>query len=183
MTWTFETLKNALASMVEVNHVAFTKAFMTVELDIKNQSILDQLYRDYMENDDWALISEELSTQASLYQDQLTEDLTDIFEKLYRTGEGSSFIMDVLTTRHLIDTMGNYEFLDPDDYASSSLEELERLIQEELPVNSSDYFGDLTYLAVTKEMLDQKSTFLQHYVASLLETNGSVDKQPTWVLE
>ncbi|MCL4923196.1 hypothetical protein ACJBTP_08200, partial [Streptococcus suis] len=43
------------------------------------------------------------------------------------------------------------------------------MIQQDLAISSQDYFGDLVHLALQKDLLDQKSHFLQHYVATVMD--------------
>ncbi|HEM4635551.1 TPA: hypothetical protein U1005_002133, partial [Streptococcus suis] len=42
-------------------------------------------------------------------------------------------------------------------------------IQQELAISCQDYFGDLVHLALQKDLLDKKSNFLQHYVATVMD--------------
>ncbi len=123
----------------------------------------------YMDEDDLSLISDELRVKVDSYQDEVQADMTDILEKLYRTGEGSSFIMNLMSSNSLSDTLEQYEVLDSDDYSPLSLETLQAMIQQDLAISSQDYFGDLVHLALQKDLLDQKSHFLQHYVATVME--------------
>ncbi|MCK4060215.1 hypothetical protein HCC56_11670 [Streptococcus suis] len=112
---------------------------------------------------------EELRVKVDSYQDEVQADMTDILEKLYRTGEGSNFIMDLMSSNSLSDTLEQYEVLDSDDYSLLSLETLQAMIQQDLAISSQDYFGDLVHLALQKDLLDQKSHFLQHYVATVMD--------------
>lgn len=169
MTWNFDTMKEALSEMEKVNYQEFIKAFLSLELSISDRTILNQVYQDYMDEDDLSLISDELRVKVDAYQDEVQADMTDILEKLYRTGEGSSFIMDAMSSNNLFDTLAQYEVLDSDDYSLLSLEILQAMIQQDLAISSQDYFGDLVHLALQKDLFDQKSQFLQHYVATVME--------------
>ncbi|HFZ6805433.1 TPA: hypothetical protein ACGMQO_001020 [Streptococcus agalactiae] len=169
MTWNFDTMKEALSEMEKVDYQEFIKTFLSLELSISNRTILNQVYQDYMDEDDLSLISGELRVKADDYQDEVKADMTDILEKLYRTGEGSSFIMDLMSSNSLSETLEQYEVLNSDDYSPLSLETLQAIIQHELAISSQDYFGDLVHLALQKDLLDQKSHFLQHYVATVME--------------
>ena len=163
MAWNFDTMKKALSEMERVDYQEFIKAFLSLELSISDRTILNQVYQDYMDEDDLSLISDELRVKVDGYQDEVKADMTDILEKLYRTGEGSSFIMDLMSSNRFSET------LDSDDYSSLSLETLQAMIQQDLAISSQDYFGDLVHLALQNDLLDQKSHFLQHYVATVME--------------
>lgn len=169
MAWNFDTMKETLSEMEKVNYQEFIKAFLSLELSISDRTILNQVYQDYMDEDDLSLISDELRVKVDGYLDEVQADMTDILEKLYRTGEGSSFIMDLMSSNSLSDTLEQYEVLDSDDYSPLSLETLQAMIQQDLAISSQDYFGDLAHLALQKELLDQKSHFLQYYVATVME--------------
>lgn len=93
MAWNFDTMKKALSEMERVDYQEFIKAFLSLELSISDRTILNQVYQDYMDEDDLSLISDELRVKVDGYQDEVKADMTDILEKLYRTGEGSSFIV------------------------------------------------------------------------------------------
>ena len=183
MTWTYETISNLLSEMSRENYEDMVKAFLSMELSIKNKSLLDTLYQDFMAIDDLSLVSDDLRLRADGYQEQLQEELTDLLDKLYRTGEGTSFIMEVIASNNISDTFARYEVLDEDDYSSLTLETMQDIIQKDLSLTSQDYFGDVTYLALQKDLLDQKSHFLQHYVASLLDTMPSQKDQSALVLD
>ena len=183
MTWTYETISNLLSEMSRENYEDMVKAFLSMELSIKNKSLLDTLYQDFMAIDDLSLVSDDLRLRADGYQEQLQEELTDLLDKLYRTGEGTSFIMEVIASNNILDTLTQYEVLDEDDYSSLTLETMQDIIQKDLSLTSQDYFGDVTYLALQKDLLDQKSHFLQHYVASLLDTMPSQKDQSALVLD
>lgn len=125
MTWNFDTMKEALSEMEKVDYQEFIKAFLSLELSISNRTILNQVYQDYMDEDDLSLISDELRVKVDSYQDEVQADMTDILEKLYRTGEGSNFIMDLMSSNSLSETLEQYEVLDSDDYSPLSLETLQ----------------------------------------------------------
>lgn len=77
--------------------------------------------------------------------------------------------MDLMSSNSLSDIpLEQYEVLDSVDYSPLSLETLQAMIQQELAISSQDYFGDLVHLAL-QDLLDQKSHFLQHYVATVME--------------
>ncbi|WP_044980766.1 hypothetical protein [Streptococcus suis] len=183
MAWNFDTMKEALSEMEKVNYQEFIKAFLSLELSISDRTILNQVYQDYMDEDDLSLISDELRVKVDSYQDEVQADMTDILEKLYRTGEGSNFIMDLMSSNSLSDTLEQYEVLDSDDYSLLSLETLQAMIQQDLAISSQDYFGDLVRLALQKDLLDQKSHFLQHYVATVMEGISQERDQRALVLD
>ena len=183
MAWTYETISNLLSEMSRENYEDMVKAFLSMELNIKNKSLLDTLYQDFMAIDDLSLVSDDLRLRADGYQEQLQEELTDLLDKLYRTGEGTSFIMEVIASNNILDTLTQYEVLDEDDYSSLTLETMQDIIQKDLSLTSQDYFGDVTYLALQKDLLDQKSHFLQQYVTTLMDKLPQGKDQSTLVLD
>ncbi|MEI4320787.1 hypothetical protein V9Z58_08110 [Streptococcus suis] len=183
MAWNFDTMKEALSEMEKVDYQEFIKAFLSLELSISDRTILNQVYQDYMDEDDLSLISDELRVKVDGYLDEVQADMTDILEKLYRTGEGSSFIMDLMSSNSLSDTLEQYEVLDSDDYSLLSLETLQAMIQQDLAISSQDYFGDLVHLALQKDLLDQKSHFLQQYVTTLMDKLPQEKDQSALVLD
>lgn len=183
MTWTYETISNLLSEMSRENYEDNVKALLSMELSIKNKSLLDTLYQDFMAIDDLSLVSDDLRLRADGYQEQLQEELTDLLDKLYRTGEGTSFIMEVIASNNILDTLTQYEVLDEDDYSSLTLETMQDIIQKDLSLTSQDYFGDVTYLALQKDLLDQKSHFLQQYVTTLMDKLPQGKDQSTLVLD
>lgn len=183
MTWTYETISNLLSEMSRENYEDMVKAFLSMELSIKNKSLLDTLYQDFMAIDDLSLVSDDLRLRADGYQEQLQEELTDLLDKLYRTGEGTSFIMEVIASNNILDTLTQYEVLDEDDYSSLTLETMQDIIQKDLSLTSQDYFGDVTYLALQKDLLYQKSHFLQQYVTTLMDKLPQGKDQSTLVLD
>ena len=183
MAWNFDTMKEALSEMEKDDYQEFIKAFLSLELSISDRTILNQVYQDYMDEDDLSLVSDELRVKVDDYQDEVQADITDILEKLYGTGEGTSFIMDVMSSNSLSDMMDQYEILDSEDYSLIGLETLQALIQQDLAISSQDYFGDLVHLALQKDLLDQKSHFLQHYVATVMEGTPQERDQRALVLD
>lgn len=183
MTLTYESISKTLSEMARENYKDLVKAFLTMELSVQNQPILDHLYQDFMDIDDLSLISDDLRLKAEGYQEQLKKELTDLLEKLYRQGEGASFIMETITSNSISETLETYDLLDSDDYSSLTLETLQDIIQKDLALTSQDYFGDVTLIALQKDLLDQESHFLQHYVASLLDTMPSQKDQSALVLD
>ncbi len=152
MTWNFDTMKRLCLKWRRSDYQEFIKAFLSLELSISDRTILNQVYQDYMDEDDLSLISDELRVKVDSYQDEVQADMTDILEKLYRTGEGSNFIMDLMSSNSLSDTLEQYEVLDSDDYSPLSLETLQALIQQDLAISSQDYFGDLVHLALQEKI-------------------------------
>ena len=138
MTWTYETISNLLSEMSRENYEDMVKVFLSMELSIKNKSLLDTLYQDFMVIDDLSLVSDDLRLRADGYQEQLQEELTDLLDKLYRTGEGTSFIMEVIASNNILDTLTQYEVLDEDDYSSLTLETMQDIIQKDLSLTSQD---------------------------------------------
>ncbi|EHI69463.1 hypothetical protein ACVRY7_04290 [Streptococcus ictaluri] len=183
MTWTYDTISQNLSEMAKSNYQDLVKAFLAMEFSLDNQPILNRVYQDFMKVDDMPLLSDDLRQLATHYQEEVKAELTDMFEKLYGTGEGSSFVMDVMASNSILETMGSYDILDSEDYSSLTLETLQEIVQHDLPISSQDYFGDVSLLALEKDLLDQKSQFLQHYVTSLLETMPQLKDQRDLVLE
>ncbi|HEV6535030.1 TPA: hypothetical protein VZF10_000748 [Streptococcus pneumoniae] len=183
MAWNYDTISKTLSEMAQENYEDMVKALLAMELSIKNKSILDRLYQGFMGIDDLSLVSDDLRLRADGYQEQLQEELTDLLDKLYRTGEGASFIMEVIASNNIFDTLVQYEVLDEDDYSSLTLETLQDIIQKDLPLTSQDYFGNVTYLALQKDLLDQKSHFLQQYVTTLVDKLPQEKDQSTLVLD
>ena len=56
MTWNFDTMKEALSEMEKTDYQEFIKAFLSLELSISDRTILNQVYQDYMDEDDLSLI-------------------------------------------------------------------------------------------------------------------------------
>lgn len=183
MAWNYDTISKTLSEMAQENYEDMVKALLAMELSIKNKSLLDRLYQDFMGIDDLSLVSDDLRLRADGYQEQLQEELTDLLDKLYRTGEGASFIMEVIASNNIFDTLVQYEVLDEDDYSSLTLETMQDIIQKDLSLTSQDYFGDVTYLALQKDLLDQKSHFLQQYVTTLVDKLPQGKDQSTLVLD
>ncbi|CFA02657.1 TPA: hypothetical protein V0Q61_001949 [Streptococcus pneumoniae] len=183
MAWNYDTISKTLSEMAQENYEDMVRALLAMELSIKNKSLLDRLYQDFMGIDDLSLVSDDLRLRADGYQEQFQEELTDLLDKLYRTGEGASFIMEVIASNNIFDTLVQYEVLDEDDYSSLTLETLQNIIQKDLPLTSQDYFGDVTYLALQKDLLDQKSHFLQQYVTTLVDKLPQEKDQSTLVLD
>lgn len=169
--------------MARENYEDMVKAFLSMELNIENKAILYHLYHDFMAIDDLALVSDELRLKAEEYQEKLQGELTDLLEKLYRSGEGSSFIMETISSNSISETIALYDILDSDDYSRLTLETLQDIIQKELSLTSQDYFGDVTYIALQKDLLDHKSHFLQHYVVSLMDDMPQEKDQRFLVLD
>lgn len=183
MTWTFDTISKTLSEMARENYEDMVKAFIAMELSVQNKPLLDILYHDFMAIDDLSLVSDDLHLKAEGYQGQLQEELTDLLDKLYRTGEGASFIMETIASNNISDTLVHYDILDGDGYSSLALETLQDIIQKDLALTSQDYFGDVTYIALQKDLLDPKSHFLQHYVASLMDNRPQAKDQSALVLD
>ncbi|MEY8462298.1 hypothetical protein [Streptococcus merionis] len=183
MTWTFDSISQTLSEMAKSSYQDLVKAFLAMELHLDNQILLNKLYQDFMAVDEMPLLSDDLRLMATHYQEEVKVGLTDVLEKLYGTGEGASFVMDVMASNSIVETMENYDILDSDDYSSLTLETLQEIIQKDLSLTSQDYFGDVTLLALEKDLLDQKSQCLHHYVASLLEAMPQPKDQRDLVLE
>lgn len=183
MAWNYDTISKTLSEMALENYEDMVKAFLAMELSIKNKSLLDTLYQDFRSIDDLSLVSDDLRLRADGYQEQLQEELTDLLDKLYRTGEGTSFIMEVIASNNILDTLTQYEVLNEEDYSSLTLANLQGIIQKELSLTSQDYFGDVTYLALQKDLLDQKSHFLQQYVTTLMDKLSQEKDQRALVLD
>ena len=91
--------------------------------------------------------------------------------------------MEVIASNNILDTLTQYEVLDEDDYSSLTLETMQDIIQKDLSLTSQDYFGDVTYLALQKDLLDQKSHFLHQYVTTLMDKLPQGKDQSTLVLD
>ena len=89
----------------------------------------------------------------------------------------------MIASNNILDTLTQYEVLDEDDYSSLTLETMQDIIQKDLSLTSQDYFGDVTYLALQKDLLDQKSHFLQQYVTTLMDKLLQGKDQSTLVLD
>ena len=183
MTWTYDTISNLLSEMSRENYEDMVKAFLAMELNIQNKSLLDTLYQDFRDIDDLSLVSDDLRLRADGSQRQIQEEMTDLLDKLYRTGEGASFIMEVIASNNISESLAQYEVLNEEDYSSLTLETLQDIIQKELSLTSQDYFGDVTYLALQKDLLDQKSHFLRQYVTTLMEKLPQEKDQRALVLD
>ncbi|MEW4353515.1 hypothetical protein AB1I63_01240 [Streptococcus pneumoniae] len=183
MTWTFDTMKATLSDMARGNYEDFVKALFAMEFSISNPSLLHQLYLDFMEVDDLSLVHEDLWLRAEQYREILKTDITDLLEKLYRTGEGSSFIMETISSNSISETLEHYDVLEADEYSSLALETLQDIIQKDLSLTSHDYFGDVTLIALHKDLLDGNSSFLYQYVTGLLDTPLPTQNQRTLVLD
>ena len=139
MTWNYDTISRTLSEMARENYEDMVKSFLAMELSIKNKSLLDMLYQDFMGIDDLSLVSEDLRLRADGYQEQLQEEVTDLLDKLYRTGEGASFIMEVIVSNNISESLAQYEALNEEDYSPLTLETLQDIIQKELSLTSQDY--------------------------------------------
>lgn len=85
MAWNFDTMKVALSEMEKIRlQRVLSKTFLSLELSISDRTILNQVYQDYMDEDDLSLISDELRVKVDSYQDEVQADMTDILEKLYQ---------------------------------------------------------------------------------------------------
>lgn len=91
--------------------------------------------------------------------------------------------METIASNNISDTLVHYDILDGDGYSSLALETLQDIIQKDLALTSQDYFGDVTYIALQKDLLDPKSHFLQHYVASLMDNRPQAKDQSALVLD
>lgn len=116
MAWNYDTISRTLSEMARENYEDMVKSFLAMELSIKNKSLLDTLYQDFMGIDDLSLVSDDLRLRADGYQEQLQEELTDLLDKLYRTGEGASFIMEVIASNNISESLAQYEVLNEEDY-------------------------------------------------------------------
>ena len=91
--------------------------------------------------------------------------------------------MEVIASNNISETLSQYEVLNEEDYSSLTLETVQDIIQKELSLTSQDYFGDVTYLALQKDLLDQKSHFLQQYVTTLMDKLPQEKDQSALVLD
>lgn len=55
----FEEVKNNLTFLIDNNYENFIKALISIEKNIKNKEILDDLYSIYINNDDLYLLNDE----------------------------------------------------------------------------------------------------------------------------
>lgn len=136
MAWNYDTISRSLSEMARENYEDMVKTFLAMELSIKNKSLLDTLYRDFMGIDDLSLVSDDLRLRADGYQEKLQEEVTDLLDKLYRTGEGASFIMEVIASNNILESLAQYEVLNEEDYSSLTLETLQDIIQKDLSLTS-----------------------------------------------
>ena len=89
----------------------------------------------------------------------------------------------MIASNNISDSLAQYEVLNEEDYSPLTLETLQDIIQKELSLTSQDYFGDVTYLALQKDLLDQKSHFLQQYVTTLMDKLPQEKDQCALVLD
>ena len=89
----------------------------------------------------------------------------------------------MIASNNISESRAQYEVLNEEDYSSLTLETLQDIIQKELSLTSQDYFGDVTYLALQKDLLDQKSHFLRQYVTTLMEKLPQEKDQRALVLD
>ena len=73
MAWNYDTISRTLSEMARENYEVMVKAFLAMELNIKNKSLLDTLYQDFRNIDDLSLVSDDLRLRADGYQEQLQE--------------------------------------------------------------------------------------------------------------
>lgn len=52
MAWNYDTISKTLSEMAQENYEDMVKALLAMELSIKNKSLLDRLYQDFMGIDD-----------------------------------------------------------------------------------------------------------------------------------
>ena len=55
----YQIMRDRIEDMVNDNHRDFVKAIISIEKGIKDESVLDKLYDDYMDNDSLNLLHEE----------------------------------------------------------------------------------------------------------------------------
>ena len=55
----YKARRDRIEDMVNDNHRDFVKAIISIEKGIKDESVLDKLYDDYMDNDSLNLLHEE----------------------------------------------------------------------------------------------------------------------------
>ncbi|SUN54161.1 Uncharacterised protein [Streptococcus equi subsp. zooepidemicus] len=128
MAWNYDTISKTLSEMAQENYEDMVKALLAMELSIKNKSLLDRLYQDFRSIDDLSLVSDDLRLRADGYQEQLQEEVTDLLDKLYRTGERASFIMEVIASNNISESLAQYEALNEEDYSPLTLENLQDII-------------------------------------------------------
>lgn len=56
MAWNFDTLKEALSEIEKVDYQEFIKAFLSLELSISDRTFLNQVYQDYMDEEEYQLV-------------------------------------------------------------------------------------------------------------------------------
>ena len=54
----FNEIKQELEKLKDENYKNYIKAILSIELNIEQEEILDDLYNEYMENDDFKLIND-----------------------------------------------------------------------------------------------------------------------------
>ena len=54
----FKEVKQELEKLKDENYKNYIKAILSIELNIEQEEILDDLYNEYMENDDFKLIND-----------------------------------------------------------------------------------------------------------------------------
>ena len=78
MAWNFDTMKETLSEMEKDDYQEFIKAFLSLELSISDRTILNQVYQDYMGEDDLSFNSDELRVKVDGYLDEVQSDINDI---------------------------------------------------------------------------------------------------------
>ena len=54
----FKEVKQELEKLKDENYKNYIKAILSIELNIEQEELLDDLYNEYMENDDFKLIND-----------------------------------------------------------------------------------------------------------------------------
>ena len=125
--------EKTMDEMVKANFADFARAFISVELDVNSKAIVDQLYIDFTNIEEMPLINEDLSSKADNYKEAIVADITNILEKLHRTGEPSDCIHDLLEAGDpdaLYYTLEGIKGVEVEDYYDLSFDVLYELLED-----------------------------------------------------
>lgn len=164
---TVDEMRQVLQAFMKQSYETYVKALFAVEHQITSESLLDDLYYNYMAEDNIGLLDEQLVQEIERQEEIIKDDLAILFEHLYGLGEANEFIQEVLngqTSKELVSPQS----WNLGSYVHYSLETLDDLILNQLPKDSKDYFDDLVQLAIRQNRLDSKAQFLEAYLADLV---------------
>lgn len=88
MAWNFDTMKEALSEMEKVDYQEFIKAFLSLELSISDRTILNQVYQDYMDEEEYQLVKAKFDALAPLVEKEA--DIEEIDAALAKYSEDTT---------------------------------------------------------------------------------------------